>query len=229
MRNIENIINTIKQQGVIPLFYHDDETVSTEVVNALYNAGIRVVEYTNRGNKAIDNFKALLKARDELWPGLLLSVGTIKTLEAAEQFISIGADFIICPGVIPAVAKATQNAGLLWVPGCMTPTEIITAEQHGAKLVKLFPGNLLGPSFVSAVKELFPDLLFMPTGGVEVSEENMGAWFNAGVCAVGLGSKVISKELMKNRDYAAIGRLAKQALKIVEDIKNPDDILTANT
>ncbi len=219
MTNIENIISIVKEQGIIPLFYHDDAAVSIEVVNALYQAGVRVVEYTNRGSKALDNFKVLLATRAEQWPGLLLSVGTIKTAEAANQFIAAGADFIICPGVIPEAAKAVHDAGLLWVPGCMTPTEIMIAEQHGAKLVKLFPGNLLGPSFVSAVKELFPDLLFMPTGGVEVSEENIGAWFKAGVCAVGLGSKVISKDVLKNRDYATIASLAKQALTIVQSVK----------
>lgn len=219
MRNIENIISTIKEQGIVPLFYHDDLDVSVEVIHALYKAGVRIVEYTNRGTKALDNFKALLRLREQ-WPGLYLSVGTIKSPGQAQQFIDGGTDFIICPGIIPEVAKATQDAGLLWVPGCMTPTEIITAEQLGAKLVKLFPGNLLGPSFMSAVKELFPDLLFMPTGGVEVNEENMGAWFKAGVCAVGLGSKVISKEILEKRDYATITSLAAKALELVQKIKS---------
>ena len=219
MKKTEEIISTIKEQGVIPLFYHDDVEVSIAVVNALYNAGIRVVEYTNRGAKAIDNFKALIETRDKQWSDLILSVGTIKTVEAAQQFINAGTDFIICPGTIPGVAKATQDAGLMWVPGCMTSTEIIIAEQHGARLVKLFPGSLLGPSYVSAVKEIFPDLLFMPTGGVELAEENIRAWFKAGVSAVGLGSKVISKEFLANKDYAAIEALAKKALKIVEQIR----------
>lgn len=216
----ENIISIIKDQGVIPLFYHDDADISIEIVHALYSAGIRVVEYTNRGSKAIDNFKALLNIRDKQWPELILSAGTIKTVEAAQQFIDAGTDFIICPGVIPAVAKPVQEAGLLWVPGCMTPTEIIIAEQYGAKLVKLFPGSLLGPSYVTAIKEIFPGLMFMPTGGVDVSEENMSAWFNAGVVAVGLGSKVISKRLMEKKDYAAIGDLAAKALMLAKKIKS---------
>ncbi len=216
----ENIISIIKEQGVIPLFYHDDAEVSIEIVQALYIAGIRVVEYTNRGSKAINNFKALLNIRDKQWPELILSAGTIKTVDAAQQFIDAGADFIICPGVIPAVAKQVQEAGLLWVPGCMTATEIIIAEQHGAKLVKLFPGSLLGPSYVTAIKEIFPGLMFMPTGGVDVNEENMRAWFNAGVVAVGLGSKVISKGLMEKKDYAAIGHLAAKALMLAKKIKS---------
>ena len=216
----ENIISIIKEQGVIPLFYHDDAEVSIEIVQALYIAGIRVVEYTNRGSKAIDNFKALLKIRDKQWPELILTAGTVKTVEAAQQFIDAGADFIICPGVIPAVAETVQEAGLLWVPGCMTSTEIIIAEQQGATLVKLFPGNLLGPSYVTAIREIFPALMFMPTGGVDVNEENINAWFNAGVVAVGLGSKVISKSLMQKKDYTAIGGLASKALALVKKIKS---------
>jgi 2-dehydro-3-deoxyphosphogluconate aldolase / (4S)-4-hydroxy-2-oxoglutarate aldolase len=213
------IISIVTEQGVIPLFYHDDTNESIAIVDALYNAGIRIVEYTNRGSKAIENFRALLSIRTTKWPDLFLSVGTIKTTDAAKKFIDAGADFIICPGIIPEVAKLVHDAGLVWVPGCMTTTEIIMAEQHGAKLVKLFPGSLLGPSYVSAVKEIFPGLLFMPTGGVDVSEDNLSKWFNAGVVAVGLGSKVISKELVNKKDYAAIEALAKKALAIVQTIK----------
>jgi 2-dehydro-3-deoxyphosphogluconate aldolase/(4S)-4-hydroxy-2-oxoglutarate aldolase len=219
MKNTEQIINIIKEQGIIPLFYHDDVDVSIAVVNALYNAGIRVVEYTNRGSRSIDNFKALIEMRNKRWSDLILSVGTIKNIEAANQFIDAGTDFIICPGTIQEVAKATQDVGLLWVPGCMTPTEIIIAEQHGAKLVKLFPGSLLGPSYVSAIKELFPGILFMPTGGVDTTEDNLRAWFKAGVCAVGMGSKLVSKELLASKDYAAIESSAKKVLQLIKQIK----------
>ena len=219
MKNKEDIMNIIKEQGIIPLFYHDDVNVSIAVVNALYNAGIRVVEYTNRGSKSIDNFKALIETRDKQWADLILSVGTIKNIEAANQFINAGTDFIICPGIIADVAKTTQDAGLLWVPGCMTPSEIIVAEQHNAKLVKLFPGSLLGPSYVSSIKELFSGILFMPTGGVDTTEDNLRAWFKAGVCAVGMGSKLVSKELLASKDYAAIEFSAKKVLQLIKQIK----------
>jgi len=219
MKNTEQIINIIKEQGIIPLFYHDDVDVSIAVVNALYNAGIRVVEYTNRGSRSIDNFKAVIETRDKRWADLILSVGTIKNIEAANQFINAGTDFIICPGIIADVAKTIQDAGLLWVPGCMTPSEIIVAEQHGAKLVKLFPGSLLGPSYVSSIKELFSGILFMPTGGVDTTEDNLRAWFKAGVCAVGMGSKLISKELLASKDYVAIESSAKKVLQLIKQIK----------
>ena len=219
MKQPEIILNTIQSQGIIPLFYHDELSVSVNVVNVLYNAGVRVIEYTNRGITALENFKVLLKIRDERWSELILGIGTIKFVEQAKDFVNAGADFIICPGVITEVAKVVHDAGLLWVPGCMTSTEIIIAEQSGAKLIKLFPGSLLGPSYISALKEIFPNLMFMPTGGVEVNEENINAWFKTGVVAVGLGSKVISKELMQQKDYITMGNLAKKALQIVQSIK----------
>jgi len=216
----KHIITVIKEQAVIPLFYHDDIAINISIIDALYNAGIRIVEYTNRGSKALDNFKELVAARNTKWPGLLLCAGTIKTVETAKQFINAGADFIVCPCMIPEVAKVVQDAGLLWVPGCMTPTEIAIAEQHGALLVKLFPGSLLTPAFVTAVKEVFPGLLFMPTGGVDVSKANLTEWFTSGVVAVGLGSKMISKELIQKEEYEAIGKLASEALAIVHTVKS---------
>lgn len=218
--NSENTIRVIKEQGVIPLFYHDDATVCLAVADALYNAGIRVIEFTDRGSKAVNNFKLLLEKRKECWPEVLFCAGTIKTPDVAQQFIDAGADFIICPAVIPEVAKTVHNAGLLWVPGCMSATEIAIAEQNGATLIKLFPGSLLQPAYVTAVKEIYPDLLFMPTGGVDINEENLSAWLKAGVAAVGLGSKVISKEVLENKQYGLIEQAAAKALMLVKKIKS---------
>ena len=220
MISADKIFATVKEQGIIPLFYHEDVDVCKRVIDALYKAGVRIVEYTNRGDKALENFKTLIELRSQHWPELLLSVGTIKNQQQAAAFIEAKADFIICPGVVPVVAKECAKSNIVWVPGCMTPTEIILAEEHGAKLVKLFPGNLLGSAFVSAVKELFPGIMFMPTGGVEVDEENMRTWFKAGVVAVGLGSKVISKEVLANKEYSKIEMLAAKALSIVKQIKS---------
>lgn len=218
MKDKEKIISTIKSQGIIPLFYHEDLQTSIDVVDCLYNSGIRIIEYTNRGSKALDNFKMLLQKRNEQWPELILSVGTIKSVDDAKQYINAGADFIISPGMIPDIAKVVRDAGLLWVPGCMTPTEIMIAEQHGACLIKLFPGSMLRPSFVKAIKDIFPNLMFMPTGGVDISEANISAWFHAGVVAVGLGSKLLGKDLLKNKDFKTIGSLAEKALQIVQSV-----------
>src|ERR1051325_1012312 len=168
----QDILGQITQQKMLPLYFHKDTEVSINVLKALYAAGIRAVEYTNRGAEAVANFKALRKVVNESMPGMLLGIGTVKTVADAEQFINAGADFIISPVVFPPVAKVVQDAGLLWIPGCLTPTEIFTAEMNGAKMVKIFPGSVVGPSYISAIKELFPGILFMPTGGVDRSEEH---------------------------------------------------------
>jgi 2-dehydro-3-deoxyphosphogluconate aldolase/(4S)-4-hydroxy-2-oxoglutarate aldolase len=151
---------------------------------------------------------------------MYLGVGTIKNAEQAQAFVDAGADYLISPGLVPAAAAVADKYDMLWVPGCMTPSEIIAAETLGAKFVKLFPGNILGPEFMSAIKELFPGLLFMPTGGVDTTKENISGWFKAGVCAVGMGSKLISKALLEARDYAKIESLTKEVLATVQSIKN---------
>jgi 2-dehydro-3-deoxyphosphogluconate aldolase / (4S)-4-hydroxy-2-oxoglutarate aldolase len=219
MSKPEKIIAMIKEQGMIPLFYHDDQDVCYEVVKALYEGGVRIIEFTNRGEKAIDNFKHVLKKRDKEWPDLLLAIGTIKNVKDAKAFMKAGADFIISPGIVEKVGKTVQESGLLWIPGCMTTTEIMLAESCGAKLVKLFPGNLLGPGFMSAIKELFPGLLFMPTGGVEVERGNLKGWFDAGVCAVGMGSKLITKDILINKQFDKMAQQAKDALAMIKEVR----------
>ena len=169
----QKIIDRIVEQGIVPLFYHEEYEVSRNVVHALYDAGIRVIEYTNRGANAIDNFAQLVEDRDNIWPDLILAIGTVKTEKEAKAFIKAKADCVICPGIVPQIATRAADEKILWIPGCMTTTEIMLAEACGAEIVKLFPGSLLGPGFVSAIKELFPTLKFMPTGGVEVEEKNL--------------------------------------------------------
>ena len=219
MKNQQDILNQIQQQKMLPLWFHKDATVSIEVLKALYAAGIKAVEYTNRGAEALENFKALRKVVNESMPGMLLGIGTVKTVEDAQKFISAGADFIISPVVFPPVAKVVQDAGLLWIPGCLTPTEVFTAEMNGAKMVKIFPGSVVGPSYIAAIKELFPGLLFMPTGGVDTTAENIKEWFDAGVVAVGMGSKLISKSVLQNKEYDKLTQQTKGVLEILNNIK----------
>jgi 2-dehydro-3-deoxyphosphogluconate aldolase/(4S)-4-hydroxy-2-oxoglutarate aldolase len=219
MKNQQDILNQIQQQKMLPLWFHKDATVSVDVLKALYAAGIKAVEYTNRGAEAAENFKALRKVVNESMPGMLLGIGTVKTVEDAQKFISAGADFIISPVVFPPVAKVVQDAGLLWIPGCLTPTEVFTAEMNGAKMVKIFPGSVVGPSYIAAIKELFPGLLFMPTGGVDTTAENIKEWFDAGVVAVGMGSKLISKAVLQNKEYDKLTQQTKAVLEILNNIK----------
>jgi 2-dehydro-3-deoxyphosphogluconate aldolase/(4S)-4-hydroxy-2-oxoglutarate aldolase len=215
----KKVSDLIIEQGIVPLYFHPDAEESVKILKALYAAGSRVIEYTNRGENAVNNFLQLRKVADKELPGLQLGVGTIRNKIEATEFINEGANFIVCPGVIEGVAKLAETNNLLWIPGCLTATEIILADELGAQLVKLFPGSLLGPSYLKAMKEIFPDLLFMPTGGVETTEENLNGWFNSGASAVGLGSKLISKDLVEAKDYQAIESLTQQTLEIVQKIK----------
>jgi 2-dehydro-3-deoxyphosphogluconate aldolase/(4S)-4-hydroxy-2-oxoglutarate aldolase len=219
MNKKEILLQLIPDQGILPLYFYKDTEVTLEVLRALFRAGIRTVEYTNRGEAALNNFKAMRALCDGELKGMYLGVGTIKNGEQAQAFIDAGADYIISPGLVPSVAAVADKNELLWVPGCMTPSEIIAAENLGAKFIKLFPGNMLGPEFMSTIKELFAGLLFMPTGGVDTTKENIGAWFKAGVVAVGMGSKLISKPLLEAKDYAAIESLTKEVLATIASVR----------
>ncbi|MFT4153065.1 bifunctional 4-hydroxy-2-oxoglutarate aldolase/2-dehydro-3-deoxy-phosphogluconate aldolase [Parafilimonas sp.] len=209
----------IQQQSVLPLYFHEDGDISIEVLKALYSAGIRIIEYTNRGDNALANFRKLKDACAENYKDMLLGIGTIKTAEAANAFIQAGADFLISPAWNDEILAICNEKNYLWIPGCMTPTEIAYAESKGITMVKLFPGNILGPSYISAIKEVFPGMKFMPTGGVSLDKDNLAGWFKSGVVAVGMGSKLISKALINNKDYAAIEALAKEALEMAKKIK----------
>ncbi|MES2333009.1 MAG: bifunctional 4-hydroxy-2-oxoglutarate aldolase/2-dehydro-3-deoxy-phosphogluconate aldolase [Bacteroidota bacterium] len=220
MEKKQIILDLIPQQGILPLYFYKDTTVSIEVLKALYAAGIRAVEYTNRGEAALQNFKEMRKVCDSELKGMYLGIGTIKNGEMAQTFIDAGTDYLICPGLVESVAEVADKNKMLWVPGCMTPSEIIKAETLGAKMIKLFPGNILGPGFLSAIKEIFPGLLFMPTGGVELDKDNISGWFKAGVCAVGMGSKLITKQLLEAKDYAAITKGTEEAISIIKSIKS---------
>lgn len=213
------LLKLIPEQGILPLYFNKDEETSVELLRSLYSAGIRAVEYTNRGEAALNNFKAMRKVVDLEMSGMYLGIGTIKDGKMAQTFIDAGADYIICPGLVESVAEVADRHDILWVPGCMTPSEIIKAETLGAKMVKLFPGNILGPGFMSAIKELFPNLLFMPTGGVELDKANIEAWFKSGVCAVGMGSKLVSKDVMENKKYAELIASTKEALEIIKSLR----------
>jgi 2-dehydro-3-deoxyphosphogluconate aldolase/(4S)-4-hydroxy-2-oxoglutarate aldolase len=209
----------IKEQGLLPLFYHDDATVCISITRALYEAGLRCVEFTNRGTKALENFHLILKEREASMPELLLGAGTIKNKNEAISFIHAGADFLVSPVFDSGICDAAQTQKILWVPGCLTPTEINVAQQSGCSLIKLFPGNLLGPGYVKSIMPLFTGLDFIVTGGVEPTEENISAWFKSGVTGVGLGSKLITKNIIRNSDYNGLTAKTKELISIIRKLK----------
>jgi len=183
-----DILNIIEAHPIIPVYYNDDITTCKNALKNCYNGGVRVFEFVNRGTFAKQNFAELVGYRNEYFPDLKLGIGTIKIQQEALDFIDLKADFIVSPIVIKEIAKVTLDKGVFWIPGAMTPTEIALAESLGAQLVKLFPGDLLGTSFLQAVKPLFPNLKFMPTGGVVLEQDSIQKWFTAGVSAIGAGS-----------------------------------------
>ena len=220
MNNTQKVTAAIVAQGMLPLYFNADETVSLEVLKAIYKAGVKAVEYTNRGDEALKNFAAMVILKNTEMPDLLLGVGTIKNVQQAQAYIQAGADFMVSPGYVKEVADYAIGNDIFYSPGCMTPSEIIAAENNGITFIKLFPGNILGPEFLSGIKDIFPKLLFMPTGGVDTTKENIEGWFKAGVCAVGMGSKLISKKLMEQKDYIAIENDTKAVLELIQSIKN---------
>jgi 2-dehydro-3-deoxyphosphogluconate aldolase/(4S)-4-hydroxy-2-oxoglutarate aldolase len=220
MNSPEQIADLIVKQGMLPLYFNADETVSIEVLRALYKAGIKAIEYTNRGDAALKNFTTLNEIRKIEMPGLMLGVGTIKNLQQAESYLKAGADFLVSPGFVKEVADYAISKNFFYAPGCMTPSEIIAAENSGIKFIKLFPGNLLGPEFLSGIKDIFPKLLFMPTGGVDTTKENLEGWFKAGVCAVGMGSKLVSKKLMEQKDYITIEQQTRAVIETINIVKS---------
>jgi 2-dehydro-3-deoxyphosphogluconate aldolase/(4S)-4-hydroxy-2-oxoglutarate aldolase len=203
----------ILESKLIPLFYEDDVKVVVGVVKALYEGGIRTIEFTNRGPKALDNFKALVALKNEM-PDLFLGIGTIKSEDDAKKYIDAGADFLISPVFDTSVADIAYLHKVLWIPGCMTPTEIHHAQLAGCNIVKLFPGNVLGPGFIEAIRPLFKEVHFLVTGGVDATEASITSWLKAGAAGVGLGSKLITKNVLANKQYADLTQTSKQLLSI---------------
>jgi 2-dehydro-3-deoxyphosphogluconate aldolase/(4S)-4-hydroxy-2-oxoglutarate aldolase len=204
MISMHTTLTLLQKQKVLPLFYHADAEVCKGVVEALYHGGIRLIEFTNRGSEALARFTELSSLCKQSYPEMRLAVGTIASGKDAEDFIEAGADVLISPFWDDEVAVVAKNAGVLWIPGCMTPTEIHHAVQEGIQLIKLFPGNLLGTGFVEAIRPLFPNVHFVVTGGVDATADSVKQWLNAGIVAAGLGSKLITGEVMQQKQFSVL-------------------------
>ena len=204
MISIHDTLAVLQKQKVLPLFYHADEDVCKGVVEALYHGGIRMVEFTNRGSEALRRFTELSSLRSSLFPEMKLAVGTISTGQDAKAFIAAGAEVLISPFWDDDVFAVAKEAGVLWIPGCTTPSEIHHAIRNKNHLIKLFPGNVLGTGFVESIRPLFPDIHFVVTGGVDATATSVERWLKAGVVAAGLGSKLITDEVLKQKQFTAL-------------------------
>ncbi len=192
------MLDAIRQSPLIPLFYHADAAYAQQAVQACYDGGLRIFEFTNRGPGAFEVFSSVVAHAKAHCPGLLLGIGTIYTADDAYRFAAAGADFIIQPVTTAEVAAACHALGKPWIPGATTPTEIWNAWQLGATCVKIFPGNVLGSGFVKALRGPMPQVPLMATGGVEPTEASLREWFGAGVQAVGLGGQLFGRDFTGN-------------------------------
>ncbi len=211
----------MKETGMIPVFYHPDIDVCKNVLKASYDGGVRVFEFTNRGDFAHEVFAEMNRYAMESLPEMILGVGSVVDPATAALYIQLGANFIVSPVLNPEMAKICNRRKIAWSPGCGSVSEISRAEELGAEVVKIFPGTQVGgPKFVSAVKGPLPWSNIMPTGGVEPTEENLKAWFHAGVYCVGMGSKLITKDLVNSGNFEKLTEDVKKALAIIRKIRN---------
>lgn len=209
----------MKESGLVPLFYHPDIEVAKAVLKACYDGGARLMEFTNRGDFALEVFTPLIKFAIAELPGMMLGVGSITDASAASQYMLAGANFVVTPVFRKDIAVVCNRRKVLWSPGCGSLTEIATAEEMGCEIVKLFPGSTYGPSFVKAIKAPQPWTSIMPTGGVSIEEENLKDWFDAGVTCVGLGSKLISKEILTSKDFGLLKNKVSETITLINRIR----------
>ena len=201
------VITRVLDTGLIPLFYNGDVQLSIDLVSACSRGGAKVIEFTNRGELAYPVFTELIKHLWESDPTCILGVGSIVDAPTAALFIASGANFIVGPGFNPEIARLCNRRKILYIPGCATETEISTAEEYGAEICKVFPGETIGgPAFVKAVMAPAPWHRLMPTGGVDATEANITEWIKAGAAAVGMGSKLLSSQSIHNRDFDGIAQ-----------------------
>ena len=213
------VVKKMQDSGMVPLFYHHDIEVAKSVLKACYDGGARLMEFTNRGDFAIEIFNQLIKYSIAELPGMILGVGSITDAAAASQYMISGANFIVTPVFREDIAVVCNRRKVLWSPGCGSLTEIAQAEEMGCEVVKLFPGSTYGPEFVKAIKGPQPWTSIMPTGGVSIDKDNLKGWFDAGVTCVGMGSQLISKDILANKDYSTLSANVMAALDLIQQLK----------
>lgn len=209
----------MNRSGLVPLFYHKDEDLVKKVLIALYKGGARFFEFTHRGELAHEVFTSLVKFARKECPDMILGVGSVADAATASLYMNLGAEFVVSPVIREDVASVCNRRKILYLPGCGSLTEISRAEELGCDIVKLFPAAVLGPGFVKAIKGPQPWTSIMPSGGVSLDEQNIKEWFHAGVTCVGMGSALISKELIQNADFAAIEANVVKVLKIISELR----------
>lgn len=214
------VATEMKESGMVPLFYHPDVDLGKKTLKACYIGGARLLEFTARGDFAFEVFNELNKYAIKELPGMILGVGSITDAGAASMFMQMGANFIVTPSLREDIAMVCNRRKVLWSPGCGSLTEINRAEELGCEIIKLFPGSTYGPGFVKAIKGPQPWTSIMPTGGVSTEESNLRSWFDAGVTCVGMGSKLISKEILASKDFEGLTKTVRTTLKLIKSLRS---------
>ena len=207
------------EQGMVPLFYHADIELGKDVLRACYKGGARLLEFTNRGDYAHEVFGELNKFCEEELPEMIMGVGSVTDAGTAALYMQLGANFVVTPVLREDISFACNRRKVLWSPGCGSLTEICRAEELGCEIVKLFPGGTYGPGFVKAIRGPQPWTSVMPTGGVSPTRENLKGWFDAGVTCVGMGSKMISKDILQERSFDVLEKRIREALELINELR----------
>jgi 2-dehydro-3-deoxyphosphogluconate aldolase/(4S)-4-hydroxy-2-oxoglutarate aldolase len=215
----EEILQVARVQGLLPPFNHPDEKVAKQILDAVYAGGLRIIEFTNRSENALDVFSSLIKYADKKMPDLIIGIGTIMNAKQAKQFHKAGARFIVAPTLSLDVGAYCSKQNLFWCPGAGTATEVVQAHEWGASLVKIFPAEILGPTFVRALKGPCPWTKLMPSGGVTLDESNIREWLDSGVECIAIGSQLFSKEIMKEGNMKMLEQRIAGLLSVIKKLR----------
>ncbi len=214
------VLQRMLDDGLVPVFYNADIEVATKIVRACVAGGARLVEFTNRGDRAYQIFSELIRWTEQELPEVILGVGSVVDGPTCALYVACGANFVVGPILSPEAARVANRRKVAYIPGCGSATEISQAEELGSEIVKIFPGGQLGgPAFVKAILGPCPWTSIMPTGGVDPTDESLGAWFRAGVACVGIGSKLVRKDLVTAGDFAGIETAVRNALATIRRIR----------
>lgn len=209
----------MKETRAIPLYYNPDLEIMKQVISACYRGGMQIFEFTNRGDMAHELFAALMRWSREELPELVLGVGTIVDAGTCSLYIQMGAKFIVSPLLNEDMARVCNRRKVLWIPGCATASEISRAEELGAEIIKLFPGPTVGGArFLKAYLGPCPWSNIMPSGGVSPTRENLTEWFEAGAFCVGMGSQLVTKEIIREKDYKKLEETAREVMNIISEL-----------
>ena len=216
--NKEQVYSAIRETGLVPVFYNGDPAVAAKVAKACYDGGARVFEFTFRGPAALEVFKSLSAYVRENLPGMILGVGSISDGRSARKFIRLGANFVVGPQYVPGVRCVCRWRGIPYIPGCGTVSEVGRAQRAGCEVCKVFPGEVLGPAFVKALRAPMPWSRIMVTGGVKPERANLEAWFKAGVESVGMGGALFPKDVIAAGDWDRITATFAESLEIIKSV-----------